>query len=100
MVRRHWRREEDRQECLSHLVSEEGSVQRNRFTIGICDGDLLRAGGEAGSYNEKSVGILEGDAGGFSIDGDTGATLEAAAAYGDGSTTDCCTCCDCHSPPS
>ncbi|MCU1314760.1 MAG: hypothetical protein JWN63_82, partial [Candidatus Acidoferrum typicum] len=33
------------------------------------------------------VGILEGDAGSFSVDGESGGTLEAAAADGEGGAT-------------
>ena len=66
----------------TRLVSDEGGIQRNCLAVGICD--LLRSGGEAGSYDEKSVGILEGDAGGSSVDGQSGGTLEAAAADGEG----------------
>jgi len=57
-------------EARKHLVGEESGIQRDGFAIGICYGDLLGAGGKAGSCDAKSVGILEGDAGGFSVDGD------------------------------
>jgi hypothetical protein len=57
-VRRH---PEERKKTRTRLVGDEGGIQRNCLAIGICDGHLLRSGGEAGSYDEKSVGILEGD---------------------------------------
>src|SRR5260370_2853070 len=72
------------------LVCDEGSVQRDGFAVGICDDDLLRAGGDAGSCYEKSVGILEGDAGWFSTDGNYSATLKTAAADGESRAAGCC----------
>ena len=63
-VRRH---PEKGKESRTRLVGEEGDIQQHCFAVRICDGDLLRSGSEAGSYDEKSVGVLECDAGGFSF---------------------------------
>src|SRR5205807_1431590 len=79
----------DRQECLSYSVGGEGGVEGNGFAVGVGDGDLLRAGREAGSDDDESVDVLEGDAGGFSVDADGGVTLEATAPNGENGAA-CC----------
>jgi hypothetical protein len=48
---------------------------------------MLRTGSEAGGYDEKSVGILETDADGFSVDGESGGALESATADGESGAT-------------
>ena len=68
-VRRH---PEEREKTRTRLVGDEGGIQRNGLAVRIGDGDLLRTGGEAGSYDEKSIGILEGNAGTFSVQGHGG----------------------------
>jgi hypothetical protein len=74
----------------SRLVGGNCGVEQDGFSVGIGDNDLLWAGGEAGSCDEKSVGILECDAGSFSIDCQSGGVLEATAADGEGGTAACC----------
>ena len=69
-------------------VSGEGSVERDRFAVGIGDDDLLRAGVEGGRYDQESVGVLECNTSGFSIHGDGRAALKAAAANGESGA--CC----------
>lgn len=73
----------DRQEYLSYLVGGECGVEGNGFAVWIGDRDLLRAGVEAGSNDEESVGVLECDDGGFSLGADGGAALESAVADGE-----------------
>ena len=63
-------------------IGGECRVEGNGFAVRIRDEDSLRAGSEAGDYNGKRVGILEGCAGGFSADGDGGGVLKAAASDG------------------
>jgi hypothetical protein len=65
------------------LVGGECGVEGNGFAVWIGDRDLLRAGVEAGSNDEESVGVLECDDGGFSVGADGGAALESAAADGE-----------------
>ncbi len=50
---------------------------------------MLGTGRESGSYDEKRVRILEGDAGRLSVDSNSGGALEAAAADGDSGATSC-----------
>src|SRR5260370_12121384 len=72
-------------------------MQRGGFAVGVCDDDLLRTGAEAGRRcHEKSVGILEGDSGWFSIDGDRSATSEAATTDGESSAAGCGNCGGCN----
>ena len=66
----------------ARLVGDEGGIQRNGRAVGTCDGDKLISGVEAGSYDQKSVDILEGNTGSFSVDGAGGGTLETTAADG------------------
>src|SRR6266702_5441276 len=70
-------------------IGDEDGIERNGFAAWIGERDLLGAGGKSGSHDEKRVRILEGDAGSFSIDDDSGGTLEAAAADGDGGAVRC-----------
>jgi hypothetical protein len=65
-------------------VGDECSVQRNGFAVEICEEDLLGAGRERGSYDEKSVVIFERNSGGLSVDGD-----EATAANRESGTSGC-----------
>jgi hypothetical protein len=71
------------------LIRSNCDVERDGLAVGISEDDLLGAGVEAGSQNEKSVGILESDAAGLSIDGERGAALEATAANGETCATRC-----------
>jgi hypothetical protein len=70
-------------------VGDECSVQRNGFAVEICEEDLLGAGRERGSYDEKSVVIFERNSGGLSVDGESGAALEATAANRESGTSGC-----------
>src|ERR1700687_6285177 len=83
------RRPEEGKAARTRLVGEEGSIQRNCFAVGICDGDPLRSGGEAGSYDEKSVCILECDAGSFSVNGERSGTLKATTPNCERGATGC-----------
>ena len=71
------------------LVGDEGGIQRNCFAVGIRDGDPLKAGCEAGSYDEKNAGILECDGGSFSVNGESGGALEAAVPDSKSGATGC-----------
>src|SRR5207244_2730252 len=71
------------------LIGDKCSVQRDGFAVGIAEEDLLWARSESGSYDEKRVRILECDIGGLSVDGESGAALEAAAANRESGATGC-----------
>src|SRR6266436_612507 len=73
----------------SRSVGDKCSVQRDGFSVGIGEEDLLGAGRENGSYDEKRVRILECDIGELSVDGESGAALEAAAANRESGATGC-----------
>src|SRR6266446_3537202 len=70
-------------------IGDESGVQRNCFTPGIRDDDVLGAGCQAGRHNQQSVHVLEGDAGGFSIDGNCGTAKKTAASDSERSAGGC-----------
>jgi hypothetical protein len=73
------------------LIRGNCSVERDGFAPGLVSMICRGAGVKAGRLDEEGVGVFEGDAGGFSIDGERGGALEAGVADGERGTAGCAT---------